>query len=410
MSKFSECDMTTFRQDFPILTQEINGKPLVYLDSGATSQKPQSVIDKITHYYSHDNANIHRGIYALSERATAVYEAARQSVKNFIHAKRNHEIVFTRGTTESINLIASSFGRSQIKAGDEILISAMEHHSNIVPWQIACEQTGALLKIIPVDDSGALDMDQYRALLNARTKIVSIIQVSNVLGTVNPVKEMIALAHEKDIPVFLDGAQAVPHMTVDVQDLDCDFYGFSAHKMYGPTGTGVLYGKSEWLEKLPPYQSGGDMISRVSFDETEYNVLPHKFEAGTPNMAGVVGLGAAIDYIDCIGIENIAMHEKALTQYATEALIQFQGLRIIGTTPNKTSVISFVMEQAHPHDIATVLDNEGIAIRAGHHCAMPLMERFNVPATARVSFGLYNQKQDVDRLIQGLEKVLKLFS
>ncbi len=273
MSKFSECDMTTFRQDFPILTQEINGKPLVYLDSGATSQKPQSVIDKITHYYSHDNANIHRGIYALSERATAVYEAARQSVKNFIHAKRNHEIVFTRGTTESINLIASSFGRSQIKAGDEILISAMEHHSNIVPWQIACEQTGALLKIIPVDDSGALDMDQYRALLNARTKIVSIIQVSNVLGTVNPVKEMIALAHEKDIPVFLDGAQAVPHMTVDVQDLDCDFYGFSAHKMYGPTGTGVLYGKSEWLEKLPPYQSGGDMISRVSFDETEYSRL-----------------------------------------------------------------------------------------------------------------------------------------
>ncbi|WP_423062667.1 cysteine desulfurase [Candidiatus Paracoxiella cheracis] len=406
MKKF---DVSIIRKDFPLLKQKVHGKPLAYLDSGATSQKPQAVIDVVEHYYKYDNANVHRGVYSLSERATAAYEAVRQKVKDFINAPHLHEIIFTRGTTDAINLVASSFGLLKIKAGDEIIISAMEHHSNIVPWQILCERTGATLKVIPVNDDGSLDLEHYESLMSDKTQLVSLAHMSNVLGTINPVKQMIKIAHQHDIPVLLDGAQAVSHMHVDVQDLDCDFYAFSSHKLYGPTGVGVLYGKSKWLNQMPPYQSGGAMISRVSFSKTEYTVLPQKFEAGTPNMAGIIGMGAAIDYVNNIGFEAIAAHESALTHYASELLQQIPGLRIIGNVPNKAAVISFVMEQAHSHDIATILDHEGIAIRAGHHCAMPLMERFNVAATARASFGVYNNKQEVDRLVAGLHKVIALF-
>lgn len=402
-------DVASIRKDFPLLQQKSHGKPLVYLDSGATAQKPQAVIDVVNYYYSNDNANAHRGVYALSERATACYEATRQKVKEFINAKHLHEIIFTRGTTDAINLVAASFGLLKIKAGDEIIISAMEHHSNIVPWQLLCERTGARLKVIAVNDDGSLDLEQYESLMNERTRLVGLVHVSNVLGTINPVKKMIQAAHKHGIPVLLDGAQAVPHMRVDVVDLDCDFYAFSSHKLYGPTGAGVLYGKAQWLEQMPPYQSGGDMISRVSFAKTEYNVLPYKFEAGTPNMAGIIGMGAAIDYVSNIGFEKITAHETALTHCANELLQQIPGLRIIGNLAHKAAVISFVMEQAHPHDIGTILDHEGIAIRAGHHCAMPLMARFNVPATARVSFGIYNNKEEVERLIAALHKVIKLF-
>ena len=414
MNKASEknvviLDVAAIKKDFPLLKQTAHGKPLVYLDSGATAQKPQAVIDVVKHYYQHDNANVHRGLYGLSERATKAYEDARQKIKEFINAKHVHEIIFTRGTTEAINLVAYSFGALQVKQGDEIIISAMEHHSNIVPWQILCERTGATLKIIPVKDDGSLDLEQYKTLMTERTKLVGLVHVSNVLGTVNPVKEIIKMAHQNNIPVLLDGAQAIPHMRIDVQDLDCDFYAFSSHKLYGPTGVGVLHGKSKWLDAMPPYQSGGDMIRRVSFAKTEYNVLPYKFEAGTPNMAGVIGLGAAIDYVNLIGFDKIAKHEVALTKYTNEVLQNIPGLRIIGTTPNKIGVISFVMEQAHPHDISTILDSEGIAIRAGHHCAMPLMERFKVPATARVSFAFYNTKQELEPLVQGLYQVKKIF-
>ena len=404
-----EIDCCELKNDFPILQQVVHDKPLVYLDSGATSQKPQCVIDVVKEYYSHDNANVHRGVYELSQRATGSYEAARQNVRNFINAKHNHEIIFTKGSTDSINLVASSFGEAYIQAGDEIIISEMEHHSNIVPWQLLCERRGAILKVISVNDDGTLDMDHYRSLLNNITKLVSVSHVSNVLGTINPVKEIIDLAHERDIPVLLDGAQAVPHIPIDVRALDCDFYVFSAHKLYGPTGTGVLYGKEELLEVLPPYQGGGDMISRVSFEKTEYNVLHYKFEAGTPNMAGVIGLGSAIDYLNRIGMDNIVKYEEELLYYALAALTTVPGLRIIGAADQRIAVISFVMDAAHPHDVSTVLDNEGIAIRAGHHCAMPLMDRFKLPATARVSFGLYNQKEDVDRLVAGLKVVNQLF-
>lgn len=397
------------REAFPILEQTARGKPLVYLDSGATTQKPQAVIDTLVHYYAHQNANVHRGVYELSERATAAYEAARQSIRQFIHAHRHHEIIFTRGTTEAINLVAACFERSQLKAGDEVLVSAMEHHSNIVPWQIACEKTGAQLRVIPVQNNGELDLQAYERLLSARTKIVAIIHVSNVLGTINPIKKMIAMAHAHNIPVLVDGAQALPHMPVNVVDLDCDFYAFSSHKMYGPTGIGVLYGKEIWLEKLPPYQSGGDMISHVSFAKTQYNILPHKFEAGTPHMAGAIGLDAAIAFLQDIGMDQIAQQENALLEYAQASLSQIEGLRIIGNPQHKAAVISFVMEQAHPHDIASILDSEGIAIRAGHHCAMPLIERFALPATARVSLGVYNTKQDIDRLVEGLQQVIRIF-
>lgn len=406
MKKF---DVSVIREDFPLLKQKTTGLPLVYLDSGATAQKPQTVLDVVDYYYEHDNANVHRGVYALSERATKSYEGVREKVKNLINAEHLHEIIFTSGTTDSINLVAFTYGVLKIKAGDEIIISAMEHHSNIVPWQLLCERTGATLKVIPVNDDGSLNLEDYKSLISEKTRLVSLVHVSNVLGTINPVKEIIEIAHQHDIPVLLDGAQAVPHLRIDVQDLDCDFYAFSSHKLYGPTGAGVLYGKTKWLEQMPPYQGGGEMISRVSFSKTEYNTLPHKFEAGTPNMAGVIGMGAAIDYVNQVGLEKIAAHESALTSYATELLEQIPGLRIIGNAPHKASVISFVMEQAHPHDIGTILDHENIAIRAGHHCAMPLVERFNVPATARVSFGMYNNQQEVDRLVAALYKVIEIF-
>lgn len=400
----------SLRDDFPLLKERVWGESLVYLDSGTTAQKPQTMIDAVSRYYCRDNANVHRGIYTISERATTAYENTRKKIKALINAAHLHEIIFTRGATESINLVATSFGTLQVQLGNEVLISAMEHHSNIVPWQLLCERVGAKLKIIPVNDDGTLNLDEYQGLLTTHTKIVGLIHVSNVLGTVNEVKKMIHLAHQKNIPVLLDGAQAIPHMAIDVQELDCDFYVFSGHKLYGPTGIGVLYGKTKWLEKMPPYQSGGNMIRQVTFEKTEYNSLPHKFEAGTPNIAGVVGLGAAIDYLVAIGFEKINIHEKALLNYATEKLQKIAGLKIIGNSPNKIGVISFIMKQAHPHDIATILDRKGIAIRAGHHCAMPLMQRFNLPATARITLGIYNTFNDIDRLVDGLIQVNQIFN
>ncbi len=397
------------RDDFPILKTRMHAKPLVYLDSGATTQKPQAVIDAMNHYYEHDNANVHRGVYALSERATAAYEKVRTQVQKFINAPLSSEIIFTKGTTESINLLASSLGALKIGVGDEVIISEMEHHSNIVPWQLLCEEKGAELKIIRVKDEGDLDLEHYYSLLNPKTKLVSVSHVSNVLGTINPVKEIVLAAHSKHIPVVLDGAQAAPHLPMDVQELDCDFYVFSAHKMYGPTGVGVLYGKSSWLNQMPPYQSGGDMISEVSFKKTSFNVLPYKFEAGTPNIAGVIGLGAAIDYLKQFDRIELMQHEQGLLEKATQALSKIPTLKIIGTAEPKIGVISFVMDQIHPHDIATVLDSEGVAIRAGHHCAMPLIERFKLPATARVSFGLYNNNADIEALLKALNKVIQLF-
>lgn len=397
------------RVDFPLLKQTMRGKPLVYLDTAASAQKPQQVIDAVANFYQHDNANVHRGLYELGERATAAYESTRQTLKQFINAQHNHEIILTAGTTAAINLVAQSFGRTFIQSGDEIIISGMEHHSNIVPWQMLCEQTGAQLKIIPVLEDGSLDLDAYTKMLSKKVKLVSVVHVSNVLGTINPVKDMIAMAHTLDIPVLLDGAQAAPHMPVDMHDLDCDFFVFSAQKMYGPTGVGVLYGKEKWLEQMPPYQGGGEMIRRVSFEKTEYNVLPYKFEAGTPNIAGVVGFDAALRYLLDAGLPAIVEHEKSLTDYALKQLQTVSGLKLIGEAASRKGVISFVMDQAHPHDIATILDNEGVALRAGHHCAMPLMERFKVPATVRASFGLYNNKSDIDALIVALRKVEELF-
>ncbi|MBI2083366.1 MAG: cysteine desulfurase [Deltaproteobacteria bacterium] len=395
--------------DFPILHQKVRGKPLVYLDSAATSQKPKAVLEAMERYYRQDNANIHRGIHTLSERATQEYEKTRTKVQHFLNARESREIIFVRGTTEAINLVAQTFGRQQVHAGDEVLISHMEHHSNIVPWQILCEEVGAHLKIIPITDAGELRMDDYEKLLGPRTKLVSIAHVSNALGTINPVKEIVRLAHKKEIPVLIDGAQAAPHMKVDVQDLDCDFYTFSGHKLYGPTGVGVLYGKAQLLESMPPYQGGGDMISAVTFEKTTYNVIPYKFEAGTPHIAGVIGLGTAIDYLETVGLQTIETYEKSLLKYATEALLSVPTVKIIGTAREKAAVISFIMDDIHPHDIGTILDQEGIAIRTGHHCAMPLMDRFQVPATARISFALYNKKEDIDALIKGLKKVVEVF-
>jgi len=402
-------DAQKVKNDFPIFKHSSHGHHLVYLDSAASSQKPQSVIDAVSHYYCHDHANVHRGLYDLSQRATAVYEAARQTVRHFINAQHNHEIVFTKGTTEAINLVASSFGQAFIEAGDEIILSEMEHHSNIVPWQLLSERTGAVIKVVRVDDQGQLDLEHYRQLLSEQTKLVAIIHISNVLGTVNPVKQMIDLAHQRDIPVLLDAAQSVPHMPVDVSDLDCDFLVFSSHKLYGPTGVGVLYGKEHWLEVMPPYQGGGDMIRSVSFEKTNYNVLPYKFEAGTPNVAGVVGTAAAIDYLNSLNINDIVQHEQLLLDYAEDTLQQIPGLKIIGRATEKIAVISFVMDAAHAHDIGTILDHQGIAIRVGHHCAMPLMKRFGLAATARVSFGIYNLEHDVDRLVSALYKVREIF-
>ncbi|MDH3443761.1 MAG: cysteine desulfurase [Deltaproteobacteria bacterium] len=402
-------DVDAVRRDFPILNREVHGKPLVYFDNGATSQKPQTVIDALSRYYSEENANIHRGVHFLSETATATYEHARQKVQAFINAAHKEEIVFVRGTTEGINLVAQSYGREFLKAGDEIIISAMEHHSNIVPWQMLCEQTGARLRVIPINHDGELVLDEFHRLLNEKTKFVSVTHVSNALGSVVPVHEIVAAAHARQIPVMLDGAQAVPHLKVDVQALDCDFYAFSGHKMFGPTGVGVLYGRRELLDKMPPYQGGGDMISLVTFEKTHYNVLPYKFEAGTPNIAGGIGLGAAIDYLIRLPWDQVIAHEEALLAYATEKLSTIEGLRILGRAKEKAGVLSFVFDQIHAHDVGTILDQNGVAVRAGHHCAMPVMQRFGVPATTRASFALYNRMEEVDVLASAIQKAIEVF-
>ena len=403
-------DVERIRQDFPILHQEINGNPLVYLDNAATSQKPKQVIEALDKYYQQDNANIHRGVHTLSERATADYEQARGKVRDFISAGSEKEIIFVRGATEGINLIAQSYGRTNLKPGDEIIISTMEHHSNIVPWQLLCEQTGAVLKIIPINDNGELIMEEFEKLLGPKTKIVSVVHISNALGTINPVQHIIDRAHEHNAVAIIDGAQAAPHADVDVQALDCDFYVFSGHKLFGPTGVGVLYGKTYLLEAMPPWQGGGDMIKMVSFEETMYADLPFKFEAGTPHIAGVIGLGAAIDYVNAIGLDAITAYEHDLLEYATAKASGVEGLRLIGTAEKKVSILSFIMESIHPHDIGTILDHEGVAIRTGHHCTMPVMTHFNVPATARASFAFYNTFEEVDRLIEAIEKAKEVFA
>jgi cysteine desulfurase/selenocysteine lyase len=397
------------RHHFPLLRQWVNGKPLVYLDNAATSQKPQAVIDAMMRYYEEENSNIHRGVHYLSERATQAYETVREKVAHFLNATHPREIIFVRGTTEAINLVASTYGRKNVGQGDEVLISTMEHHSNIVPWQMLCQEKGARLRVIPISDSGEIRLEEYERLLSARTRLVGIVHISNVLGTINPVRAMTAMAHARGIPVLVDGAQAVPHMPVDVRDVDCDFYAFSAHKMFGPTGIGVLYGKTRHLEGMPPYQGGGDMIKSVTFEKTVYNDLPYKFEAGTPNIGGAIGLGAAVDYVSQINLPALAAFEAELLQYATAALLEIPGIRLIGTAAEKASVLSFVMEGVHPHDIGTILDQEGIAIRTGHHCAQPLMNRFGVPATARVSFAFYNTKEEIETLARGLRKVREVF-
>ena len=402
-------DVEKIRQDFPILKEKIRGKDLVYLDNAATCQKPQAVIDSIVQVYSHDYANVHRGVHTLSVRSTDKFEAARTKVKAFINAASDKEIIFVKGATEAINLVAQTYGKANIKAGDEIVITAMEHHSNIVPWQMLCEQTGAVLRVAPINQTGELIFAEFEQLLNDKTKLVSVVHMSNALGTINPVKAIIEAAHSKNIPVLLDGAQAIPHIAVDVQALDCDFYVFSGHKLYAPTGTGVLYGKQALLEVMPPYQGGGDMIRKVTFTETEYNTLPYKFEAGTPNIADVIGLGAAIDYINAIGMPAIAAHEAELLDYATTKARAIKGLRIIGEAEEKGAILSFVLDKIHPHDIGTMLDSLGIAIRAGHHCAMPVMDFYNVPATARASFALYNTRQEIDVLMNGIESLIEVF-
>ena len=402
-------DVNKIRADFPILAEKIRNKALVYLDNAATCQKPQAVIDSIVQLYSHDYANVHRGVHTLSVRATDKFEGARTKVKDFINAASEKEIIFVRGATEAINLVAQTYGKANLKAGDEILITAMEHHSNIVPWQMLCEQTGAILKVAPINQQGELIYAAFEELLGDKTKLVSVVHMSNALGTINPVKKIIKAAHDKGIPVLLDGAQAIPHMTVDVQNLDCDFYVFSGHKLYGPSGIGVLYGKQALLEAMPPYQGGGDMIRKVTFEKTEYNTLPYKFEAGTPSIADVVGLGAAIDYINGIGMENIAAYEADLLDYATEKARQITGLRIIGEAADKGAILSFVLAKIHPHDIGTMLDSLGIAIRAGHHCAMPVMDFFEVPATARASFAMYNTKAEIDALMDGIKSLIEVF-
>jgi cysteine desulfurase/selenocysteine lyase len=397
------------REDFPALRQHVNGKPLIYLDNAATTQKPRSVVEAIRRFYEQDCSNVHRGVHTLSQRATEAYERAREIVRRFLNARSEEEIIFVRGTTEAINLVAHSFGRWRVRAGDEILISAMEHHSNIVPWQILCEMTGARLRVAPITEDGELLVEDVERLLTERTRLVAMTHLSNALGTITPAREIIRLAHERGVPVLLDGAQAVAHLKVDVQELECDFYAFSGHKLYGPTGIGVLYGKAEWLDAMPPYQGGGDMISSVTFEKTTYNRLPYKFEAGTPHIAGAIGLGAAIEYVTTLGVEAIAAHERDLLTYATEAVSSIPGLRVIGTARQKASILSFTLDGVHPHDIGTILDHEGIAIRAGHHCAQPVMERFGVPATARVSFALYNTREEVDALVAALQKVREVF-
>lgn len=405
----STFDYRRVRADFPILAAEVRGKPLTYLDSAATSQKPQAVIDAVQRYYQFENSNIHRGVHYLSEQATDAYEATRAKAAKFIGAADQDEVIFTRGTTEGINLIAHGFTESVLQAGDEILITHMEHHANIVPWQIAAQQTGAVLKVVPVDDRGVLDMEAFEALLSEKTKLVSVVHVSNALGTINPVKNIIAMSHARGVPVLVDGAQSIPHMPVSVTELDCDFFVFSGHKICGPTGIGLLWGKRKWLEKLPPYQSGGDMIEKVDFEGTTYKGIPGKFEAGTPHISGVIGLSAAIDYLNGIDRAAALQHELALLASATEQLNAIDGLRIIGTAPEKASVISFLIDEIHPHDVGTFLDAGGVAIRAGHHCTQPLLKRFGVPATARASFAFYNDFEDVERLVKALTKMKQFF-
>ena len=406
----SAFDVRKVRQDFPILNQKIHGKPLVYLDNAATTQKPQAVIDAMVRSYAEDNANIHRGVHLLSERATRAYEDARVKVQTFLNAPDPREIIFVRGTTEAINLVAQTFGRANIGKGDEVLVTEMEHHSNIVPWQLICEEKGAQLKVIPITDEGELRMDLLDTLLTDRTRLVAVVHVSNSLGTINPIATIVEKAHARGIPVLVDGAQAVAHMPVDVQALGCDFYAMSGHKLFGPTGIGVLWGRLPLLEKMPPYQGGGDMISAVSFTKTTYNVVPNKFEAGTPNIAGSVGLGAAIDYLKGIDIAAMQAYEDELLTYGTEALSAVPGIRLIGTASKKASILSFVMEDVHPHDIGTILDQQGVAIRTGHHCTQPLMERLCVPATARASLALYNTKEEIDALVGALARVREIFA
>lgn len=410
LPKESSFDVMKVREDFPILKTLVRGKQLCYLDNAATTQKPRQVIDTLSEYYSSINSNIHRGVHTLSEKATSAFEDARVKVKNFINAGSEREIIFTRGTTESINLVANSFGRSNLNEGDEILITGMEHHSNIVPWQLIAAERKATLKVAPITDSGELILEEFEKLITDRTKIVSVVYVSNTLGTINPVEKIIDIAHKHGVPVLLDAAQAVSHFPVDVQKLNCDFFAFSGHKLYGPTGIGVLYGKENLLEHMPPFMGGGDMISKVTFDKTTYNELPFKFEAGTSNIADAIGLGAAIDYVNSVGLDSISQYEKYVLDYAMHELSGVEGLRVIGTAPEKCSVISFVLKNVHPHDVGTFLDYEGIAVRTGHHCTQPLMDRFNIPATSRASFAMYNTIEEADILVRGIKKVIEAFS
>ncbi len=402
-------DVARVREDFPILERLIRGKPLVYLDSAATTQKPRAVLDTLARFYDHSNANIHRGVYVLSEEATAAYDQARDKVRAFFNARATREVIFTRNSTEGINLVAQSFGRQQIGPGDEILITHMEHHSNIVPWQMLCEQTHARLKVVPIDDHGELQMDEFEKMIGPKTKLVSVVHLSNSLGTINPVERIIEFAHKQGALVLIDGSQAAYHMPVDVQALDCDFYVATGHKLYGPTGIGVLYGREELLESMPPFLGGGDMIRSVTFEKTTYADLPHKFEAGTPNVAGAVGLGAALDYITGIGFDRIQPHERDLLEYGTAVLSEVPGLRLIGTAANKASVLAFVLKGAHPHDIGTIVDTEGVSIRTGHHCTQPVMDRFGVPATARASVAMYNTRAELDHLVSALHRVREMF-
>ena len=401
-------NIAEIRKQFPVLERMVKGKKLVYFDNAATAQKPKVVLDALIYYYQQYNANIHRGIHSLAEEATAAFEATRDTARDFINAKHREEIIFTRGVTEGINLVAATWGRQNIKEGDEIIISAMEHHSNIVPWQMLCLEKKAKLKIIPINDKGELLMDEYKKLITPKTKLISIVHASNSLGTINPVKEIIEIAHRHNIIVLVDGAQSSVHLDIDVQDMDCDFFVLSSHKIYGPTGVGVLYGKKELLEEMPPYMGGGEMIKEVTFDHTTYNELPYKFEAGTPNIADTVAFKAALDFVNEVGKENIRSHEEALTKYAMEKLSQIEGVRLIGTAQHKTSVVSFIVEGVHPQDIAILLDNYGIAVRTGHHCCQPLMNRLEIPGTVRASFGMYNTKEEVDELVKGVEKTIKM--
>jgi cysteine desulfurase/selenocysteine lyase len=410
MPAATSLDVTAIRRDFPILAQQVHGKPLIYLDNAATSQKPRCVIEALSNFYLLDNANIHRGLHQLSERATQSHEAARGKVQRFLNAANVREIIFVRGATEGINLVARTYGQTHVHAGDEVVISALEHHSNIVPWQMLCEEKGAVLRVIPINDRGEMEFDQFEKLLNRRTRLVAVSHVSNALGTVNPVREIVSTAHAWNVPVLIDGAQAVPHRKVDVRNLGADFYVFSGHKVFGPTGIGILYGKEELLEYMPPYQGGGDMIRSVTFEKTTYNDLPYKFEAGTPDIAGAIGLGAAIDYLDQIGLDSIAAHEQDLLEYGTRELERIRGLRLIGTAREKAGVLSFVIDGVHAHDAGTILDMEGVAVRTGHHCAQPVMNRFGISATTRASLAFYNTREDIDALVAGIHKVKEVFA